>query len=82
VLVLTLLVARAPPVVPLLSWLGLGLVAVIAAFLLSPEPDVQHHLKSSAPRLLSHWLGVVWLCAGWVLYPVQTPTSASERDRA
>jgi hypothetical protein len=81
VLPITLLVARRSAVVPLFSWLGLGFVAIVAAFLLSPEPDVQHHLKSSAPRLLSHWLGVIWLCAGCVPYPVQT-TPASERDRA
>jgi len=48
--------------------LGLGLATVLAAFLLAPEPDVQHHLRSSAPRLLSHWVGVVWVLVGglWV----------------
>jgi hypothetical protein len=42
-------------------FLGLGLCAVAAAFLLSPEDDLSHHLKSSMPRLLLHWLGAAWL---------------------
>tara|TARA_R110002094_G_scaffold1335_6_gene6278 strand:+ start:107 stop:1606 length:1500 start_codon:yes stop_codon:yes gene_type:complete len=45
----------------LLVLFALGMLAVFAAFLLSPEQNVRHHLRSSGARLLSHWLGVAWL---------------------
>jgi len=54
------------PVGTVVLLLGLGLCAVFGAFLLSPEADVQHHLRSSAGRLLSHWVGVAWLVIGAV----------------
>jgi hypothetical protein len=41
--------------------LALGLVVIGASFLLSPEADIQHHLRSSGGRLLSHWIGPCWL---------------------
>lgn len=49
-----------------LLWLSLGCAAIVLAFLLSPETDVEHHLRSSASRLLSHWVGVAWLVVGAV----------------
>lgn len=48
---------------PALAFLGCGLLTVVAAFLLSPEPDVRHHLRSSATRLLLHWAVPAWLLA-------------------
>ncbi|MCB9885874.1 MAG: hypothetical protein H6838_10295 [Planctomycetes bacterium] len=33
----------------------------IAAFLLSPIEDLQHHLRSTLPRLLDHATGAAWL---------------------
>lgn len=41
-----------------------GLSAVFGAFLLSPEEDLDHHLRSSMSRLLLHWLGPAMLLAG------------------
>ena len=52
------------PVAAVVLLLALGMCAVFGAFLLSPEADVQHHLRSSAGRLLSHWVGVGWLVVG------------------
>lgn len=47
---------------PTLGWFcGLGLLSTLLPFLLSPEPDLDHHLRSSLPRLLLHWLGPWWL---------------------
>ncbi len=45
----------------LAGFLGLGLLSVLVPFLLSPEPDLQHHIASSMNRLLLHWLGAVFL---------------------
>jgi hypothetical protein len=52
---------------PLMALLGLGLATVFAPFLLSPEPDLGHHLKSSMARLQLHWLGAAWLLGGALL---------------
>jgi len=41
-----------------------GLAAVVGAFVLSPEEDLDHHLRSSMSRLLLHWLGPAMLLAG------------------
>ncbi|MGK0157449.1 MAG: hypothetical protein ACI9SE_004430 [Neolewinella sp.] len=30
-------------------------------FVLSPEPNLEHHLRSSLTRLLLHWIGPIWL---------------------
>lgn len=45
------------PLVPLTLFLLAGLAVAQAPFLLSPEADLDHHLRSSMPRLLLHWLG-------------------------
>jgi len=45
------------------------LLAVVAAFYLSPEADVVHHLRSSADRLLLQTAGVGWLVVGAGLAP-------------
>ncbi len=45
----------------LAAFVLLGLLSLIAPFLLSPEEDLQHHLRSSLARLAIHWLGAVWL---------------------
>ena len=39
----------------------LGLATTALAFVLSPEEELQHHLRSSLPRLLLHWIGPLWL---------------------
>jgi hypothetical protein len=43
------------------GWLLLAVPVVALPFLLSPIDDLQHHLKSSLPRLLLHWCGVAWV---------------------
>lgn len=48
----------------LATLLCLGLASVTLPFLVSPEPDLGHHVRSSMDRLLLHWLGVAWLLAG------------------
>lgn len=61
-------IAAAGPVpAALVAWFGLALMAVVAAFYLSPEADVAHHLRSSASRLLLQLGGVGWLLAGVAL---------------
>jgi hypothetical protein len=44
-----------------LTFVVLGLACTAVPFVLSPEADLAHHLRSSLPRLLLHWLGPVWL---------------------
>jgi hypothetical protein len=53
----------------LVAFTVLLLLTVLAAFYLSPETDVEHHLRSSAPRLRLQLAGVGWLCAGAALAP-------------
>jgi hypothetical protein len=45
-------------------FLALGLASTALPFVWSHEPDLQHHLRSSLPRLLLHWLGPAWLFVG------------------
>ncbi|MCR9248219.1 MAG: hypothetical protein NXI31_24580 [bacterium] len=47
--------------------LVLGAVTTFVPFLLSPEDDLEHHLRSTMSRLLLHWLGIAWLFVGWAL---------------
>ena len=50
-----------------LAFCALGLASTSLAFVLSPEPELEHHLKSSLTRLLLHWVGPVWLLsAAWL----------------
>jgi len=45
----------------------LGVTATAVPFVLSPEPDLEHHIRSSLPRLLLHWVGPIWLLsASWL----------------
>lgn len=48
----------------LAALLCLGIASVTLPFLVSPEPELGHHVRSSMDRLLLHWLGVAWLLAG------------------
>lgn len=41
-----------------------GLLVTALPFVLSPEADLEHHLRSSLPRLLLHWVGPLWLLLG------------------
>jgi len=51
----------------LTAMLALGMVVVGGSMLLSPEPDFDHHVRSSLDRLLLQWTGVATLCtAGWL----------------
>ncbi|MCA8947893.1 MAG: hypothetical protein KDE27_00225, partial [Planctomycetes bacterium] len=72
---------RGDPVVaatlPVVGLLALTLAAVFGAFLLSPETDVEHHLKSSAARLLSHQVGVIWLLIAVALPAANRPQPSS-----
>jgi hypothetical protein len=56
--------ARERAVSPTAVLLSLGLASIVIAFLLSPEDDLGHHLRSTMSRLLLHWLGVAWLFVG------------------
>lgn len=57
------------------AFVGLGMLTTAIPFLLSPEPDLQHHLRSSLPRLLLHWLGPAWLLSARWADAVLSPTS-------
>lgn len=47
--------------------LAAGMAAIPLPFLLAPEDDIEHHVKSSMPRLLLQWVGVAWLLTGVLL---------------
>ncbi|MFN3244053.1 MAG: hypothetical protein ACE37K_21280 [Planctomycetota bacterium] len=52
---------------PLAAFVLLGIATTPLPFVLSPEDDLQHHLRSSLPRLLLHWVGPAWLLsAAWI----------------
>jgi hypothetical protein len=53
--------ARAVALGPFVAF---GLLSSALPFVLSPEVDIQHHLRSSLPRLLLHWIGPAWLWVG------------------
>ncbi len=50
------------------AFVGLGLAAILAPFLLSPEPDLRHHLRASMARLQLHWLGATWILTAGLLH--------------
>ncbi|MBL8747821.1 MAG: hypothetical protein JNK78_01580 [Planctomycetes bacterium] len=64
---------------PLLAFVAGGFTIAGAAFVLSPEADVDHHLKSSLPRLLLHWLGPALLlgCAAFAAISDRPRTDAA-----
>ncbi|MGK0434037.1 MAG: hypothetical protein ACJA0V_003189 [Planctomycetota bacterium] len=45
----------------LLAFALFGLLTTALPFVLSPEPNFEHHLRSSLTRLLLHWIGPLWL---------------------
>jgi hypothetical protein len=48
------------------KFLAIGLAITSLPFVLSPEDDLDHHIRSSLPRLLLHWIGPAWLVsAAW-----------------
>lgn len=57
-------------------FLALGLLSAALPFVLSPEPDLPHHLRSSLPRLLLHWLAPAWMWVGRRLAGVSPPNLA------
>jgi hypothetical protein len=57
-------------------WLALAPAVIVLPFLLSPVGDLEHHLRSSLPRLLMHWAGVAWVAAAATPWPAP-PTAAS-----
>ncbi len=59
---------RAAPMV--WAFCGFGLLATAVPFVLSPESDLDHHLRSSLPRLLLHWLGPLWLLSAVAMHAV------------
>jgi hypothetical protein len=46
------------------TFFATGMLVTALPFVLTFEADVQHHLRSSLPRLLLHWLGASWLFVG------------------
>lgn len=59
-----------------------GLATTALPFVLTHEEDVQHHLRSSLPRLLLHWLGPAWLLIGVRLGAVLATTRAGAATAA
>lgn len=58
---------RRPTHGTLAAFVGCGLLVILPSFLLSPEDDVDHHIRSSMSRLLMHWAGAIWiLSAVWI----------------
>ncbi|MEE2888544.1 MAG: hypothetical protein VX951_14025 [Planctomycetota bacterium] len=57
----------------LMAWVVLGLSMTATPFLLSPEADLQQHLRWSLPRLLLHWVGPLWLLTACWLDTVLAP---------
>ncbi|MGE0145107.1 MAG: hypothetical protein AB7I19_16750 [Planctomycetota bacterium] len=51
----------------------LGFVGLLAPFLLSPEPDLRHHVSSSLDRLLLQQSGAAWLLVLPWLYRATRP---------
>jgi len=43
------------------NWFLLAVPVCCAPFLLAPIEDLERHLRSTMPRLLMHWCGVVWI---------------------
>ncbi len=53
---------RTTPRAPLLlAWLLLALPLWCVPFLTSPLEDLDRHLRSTLPRVMLHWTGVIWL---------------------
>jgi hypothetical protein len=62
VVIAFLLRRRGGTVAPTLrTWILLTVPVCCAPFLLAPIEDLEHHLRSTMPRLLLHWCGVVWI---------------------
>ena len=50
-----------------MAFVLLGLATTALPFVLSPQPELHQHLRSSLPRLLLHWVGPLWLlAAAWL----------------
>lgn len=68
-------VGRCPS--PALAWLlAFAAAFLLVPFLLSPETELAHHLRSSMDRLLMHWIGVVWLLIGLWIAPLLVARAA------
>jgi len=68
------------PLRPLWWFAASGCCLVLAPFLASPEADLAHHLRSSMPRLLLHWVGPALLlgcaCVAATTTPADRPADA------
>jgi len=67
------------------TWFLLAVPVCCAPFLLAPIEDLEHHLRSTMPRLLLHWCGVMWIWSGVQPRPVNMPhvsESFSRDERA
>lgn len=64
------------------TFFGFGLLTTTLPFVLTHEAMLQHHLRSSLPRLLLHWLGPAWLFVGCRLSPLLATTRAGTRAAA
>ncbi|MHC5063873.1 MAG: hypothetical protein ACYTG5_07850 [Planctomycetota bacterium] len=62
----------------LAAFLLLGMISLCLAYLLSPEQDLEHHLRASMDRLLLHWLGPALLVS--ILYLDQELSSAERAE--
>jgi hypothetical protein len=66
----------------LMAFVLLGLATTALPFVLSPEPKFDHHLRSSLPRLLLHWVGPLWLlAAAWLETLAKAAGNATSVDQ-
>ncbi|HEX6810079.1 MAG TPA: hypothetical protein VF384_00525 [Planctomycetota bacterium] len=63
----------------LLCWILMAVPLWCAPFLLAPIEPIEHHLRSTMPRLLLHWCGVVWIWSAVQLRPSAAPEAIAPR---
>jgi hypothetical protein len=66
----------------LMAFVLLGLLTTALPFVLSPDPDFDHHLRSSLPRLLLHWVGPLWLLNACWLQTITTHDKLADSAQA
>ncbi|HEU4418893.1 MAG TPA: hypothetical protein VFT55_08130, partial [Planctomycetota bacterium] len=63
------------------TWFLLAVPVCCAPFLLAPIEDLEHHLRSTMPRLLLHWCGVMWIWSAVQPRPVNVPQMSESPSR-
>lgn len=76
------LLRRGGTVAPTLrTWFLLAVPVCCAPFLLAPIEDLERHLRSTMPRLLLHWCGVMWIWSAVQPRPVNVPQVSGSLSR-